>query len=595
MTFSYFILGIVVLSVFFETAVSQLISTIRLRNGTNDFEGRVELLHNGEWGAICDDNFDVNDAIVICRMLGYGAPVEALGNSHFGPGGGKDFKYWIDELACSGNERDISECSFAGYGIHNCDVSHTEDASVRCTPPSLDDSGCVNGNKSTVVRLADGTDESNGRLEVFFNNGSWGTVCDDNFDENDAKVICRSLCYNPDNARVWFYSGIAEVSGVPILLDEVDCTGNEGALANCSHAPWGNHDCQHYEDVHIMCDPDVVRPTPVPSVDVEVTCDGSHIITIFNVTGVSYPIIIEVFNHSGCAAYQANSSLVTLTIPYLSCGTTKELNDTHIMYRNTVRQFYNTSSGGITRSEEHHIPVYCIHERAKSVQGAFQPEAQTVAVQSAQHNFDVSVRFFMNSSFDGDGIQVFPVVVTLGDWLSVSIRLSSIDEDLKIIVHDCFATTSPDKNSQPSYYLIENKCRSDPTVTFFPVNEATLNYRFQVFKFLGNSNSVYLHCEAVICERSEKSSQCDRSCGSRRRKRQAEFEDGIESVVLTRGPFMLRDPFNTNQVENSIEVGYTESIDVHSLPSSTTGRRADVMIAIPLVLLTIIILLGQRS
>lgn len=91
------------------------------------------------------------------------------------------------------------------------------------------------------------------------------------------------------------------------------------------------------------------------------------------------------------------------------------------MYRNTVRQFYNTSSGGITRSEEHHIPVYCIHERAKSVQGAFQPEAQTVAVQSAQHNFDVSVRFFMNSSFDGDGIQVFPVVVTLGgltrSWL----------------------------------------------------------------------------------------------------------------------------------------------------------------------------------
>ena len=92
-----------------------------------------------------------------------------------------------------------------------------------------------------------------------------------------------------------------------------------------------------------------------------------------------------------------------------------QLNETHIMYRTTVRQLYNTSSGAITRSEEHHIPVYCVHERAHSVQGAFQPEVQTVAVQSAQHNFDVSVSFFMNNSFDGDGIQVFPVAVTLGE------------------------------------------------------------------------------------------------------------------------------------------------------------------------------------
>ena len=44
---------------------------VRLRNGTTPSEGRVEVLHDDIWGTICRNNFDVPDAKVICRMLGY--------------------------------------------------------------------------------------------------------------------------------------------------------------------------------------------------------------------------------------------------------------------------------------------------------------------------------------------------------------------------------------------------------------------------------------------------------------------------------------------------------------------------------------------
>ncbi|KAG2433648.1 hypothetical protein HYH02_012576 [Chlamydomonas schloesseri] len=44
------------------------------------------------------------------------------------------------------------------------------------------------------VRLVGGSSRNSGRLEVLYN-GTWGTVCDDNFDDTDATIACRSLGY----------------------------------------------------------------------------------------------------------------------------------------------------------------------------------------------------------------------------------------------------------------------------------------------------------------------------------------------------------------------------------------------------------------
>ncbi|XP_003730516.1 uncharacterized protein LOC100891003 [Strongylocentrotus purpuratus] len=104
----------------------------RLIGGTNDAEGRVEILHDGSWGTVCDDSWDLKDAEVVCRMLGFDGAFDAPLGARFGKGSGSIF---LDEVQCQGTETDVKRCDHDGIGVHNC--AHNEDASDLNAPPKL--------------------------------------------------------------------------------------------------------------------------------------------------------------------------------------------------------------------------------------------------------------------------------------------------------------------------------------------------------------------------------------------------------------------------------------------------------------------------
>ena len=88
----------------------------------------MEIFYNGNWGTVCDDYWDRNDARVVCRQLGFPDAVSAPHSARFGSGSGK---IWLDDVRCLGNESSIVNCSHNGWGSHNC--GHSEDASVICS------------------------------------------------------------------------------------------------------------------------------------------------------------------------------------------------------------------------------------------------------------------------------------------------------------------------------------------------------------------------------------------------------------------------------------------------------------------------------
>ncbi|XP_010878523.1 macrophage receptor MARCO isoform X2 [Esox lucius] len=105
-----------------EKGEAQKPVNVRISGGGS--RGRVEVFWSGEWGTVCDDNFDAVDGTVICKMLGYQRASSVFTAP---PGAGR---IWFDDLLCTGTEKSIFDCKHNGMGTNNC--QHSEDAGVLC-------------------------------------------------------------------------------------------------------------------------------------------------------------------------------------------------------------------------------------------------------------------------------------------------------------------------------------------------------------------------------------------------------------------------------------------------------------------------------
>ena len=91
----------------------------------------MEIYLSGTWGTVCDDDWDIKDAYVVCRELGFLFAISSPQSARFGQGSGS---IWLDDVNCKGPESSFTRCPHRGWGVHNC--GHSEDASVVCSKAS---------------------------------------------------------------------------------------------------------------------------------------------------------------------------------------------------------------------------------------------------------------------------------------------------------------------------------------------------------------------------------------------------------------------------------------------------------------------------
>ncbi|SPP85382.1 blast:Scavenger receptor cysteine-rich domain-containing group B protein [Drosophila guanche] len=251
---------------------------VRLTGGEKPHMGRISVKVNGKWGYVCDDKFGLRDADVVCRELGYKLGAQEVRGSSFYAPEDQNFNYAMDEVECHGNETMLKDCDFKGWGVHNCGVDEVAgvackvpmmkcpnnywlcQTSKECIPPAFvcdHTADCADKSDESAAicqapvefRLEGGRSSNEGRLEVKYH-GVWGSVCDDDFNLKAAQVACNSLgYYGPAKLE----NKIFGHGNGPIWLDQVMCLGNEISIDKCSHWNWGDHNCNHTEDVALHC------------------------------------------------------------------------------------------------------------------------------------------------------------------------------------------------------------------------------------------------------------------------------------------------------------------------------------------------------
>jgi len=100
---------------------------VTLVNGDVPSEGRLLVLINGTYGAVCDDFFGYEEAQVACRQLNYTSAIRVAFREEFGSGDISEPIY-LDDVICDGNENNLNECSYSTS--HNC--AHSDDVGIVC-------------------------------------------------------------------------------------------------------------------------------------------------------------------------------------------------------------------------------------------------------------------------------------------------------------------------------------------------------------------------------------------------------------------------------------------------------------------------------
>uniref|UniRef100_A0A3B3QB77 SRCR domain-containing protein n=1 Tax=Paramormyrops kingsleyae TaxID=1676925 RepID=A0A3B3QB77_9TELE len=227
---------------------------VRLVGGADRCSGRLEVKLHQSWATVCDDNFDWQDAEVVCRELDCGAPSALHKGAHFGEGEGP---IWSKDFHCEGHESFLHECLMSVRSEQNCTHGHA----VGLTCEDL-----CNGSEANLMECKmDVFSEIKFLPLVFHAIVFTGTVGVNSYSMRFTVHILLCLshtvysCVFPDRSRLFL---MMKGEKENLFIDyschtlhschlEFQCQGNESHLVFCPKLIH-NKTCRHENDVGLV-------------------------------------------------------------------------------------------------------------------------------------------------------------------------------------------------------------------------------------------------------------------------------------------------------------------------------------------------------
>ncbi|XP_029301703.1 uromodulin-like [Cottoperca gobio] len=225
-----------------------------------------------------------------------------------------------------------------------------------------------------------------------------------------------------------------------------------------------------------------------------------------------------------------------------TCGSEVTMNNSQVIYKNSIVTMNSSLSGIITRHDQVQIDFSCHYTEpdTKSVSFRITDSSVVQEIVSGLWNYTL----MMNAYIDAGLLQkVSPSTeIQLNQKIWLQLKTQGLDANMLAIVTDsCWATNQPSPDASLRYDFVIKGCPNpaDNTVKVEGNGEGTSNaLSFSMFEFSAKNNEIYLHCKVELCVKSGNS--CVPNCSGATRKRrfiasqQADGKPALITMALSR-------------------------------------------------------------
>ncbi|XP_030877737.1 scavenger receptor cysteine-rich domain-containing protein SCART1-like [Leptonychotes weddellii] len=199
---------------------------LRLAYRHSSCDGVVLVRHKEQWGHVCNQEWTLAEASVVCRQLGCG---HAVGAPKYVPLPGEMVRPWLHNVSCRGDELSFWECSLGAWTRSQCPHEWVVVAL------------CANGT-FREIRLVKGRSPCSGLPEIRNVNGV-DRLC--GLHEEEATVFCQELGCGPVLQ--------APRQDVGVVRKYLTCRGTEPTIRNCRLNNNLRSGCDFQQDAEVVC------------------------------------------------------------------------------------------------------------------------------------------------------------------------------------------------------------------------------------------------------------------------------------------------------------------------------------------------------